>query len=282
MSLSKCAGYCFDTGLSNNGCVDAVDFYCQCPKSDALITAMTPCLLNLCSSLEMTEAVIYWQTLCMMAVSSMVQVPGFATDSMGIAINPTMSVSRTTGRAASLSMSAPETQTFTPSFESLASEFSFLVSQTALWTDEFASETDGFSTPTGASSRPIASSSSLSTGAKAGIAVGVVGSALAIALGVWLFCRRRRRSKAAVPEPYTVGNEGFSEKMPVVTTAPQVEPKHPTSSIQRKPVQHSHIYPEMDVGGAVSPVSVPQMPHQNELEGQYWPAAHERRGELPG
>jgi|SRR5690242_7701925 len=248
---------------------------------------MTPCLLNLCSSLEMTQAVVYWQTLCMLAVSSVVEVPGFATDSMGLAENPTMAVPKTTGSAASLSVPAPTLPTYASSLDSLLSEISFLASRTAQLEDYLVSEIDSIGTPTGTSSRASdsssfeSSSSSLSTGAKAGIAGGVVSVALAATIGIWLFCRHRRRTKDAASTPYICRDEGFSEKMPATTTQ-QVEPtRYPGHSIQRKPVEHSHMYPEMDGRTAVSPVSAPDRLYGNELEGQYWPAAHETRRELP-
>lgn len=285
--MSRWQEYCFDTGLSDNGCVDAVDFYCQCPKSDTLIAGMTPCLLNLCSSLEMTQAVIYWQTLCMLAVSSVVEVPGFATDSMGLAKNPTMAVPKTTAGGSSLSVPTTLIPTFAPSLDSLLSEFSFLASRTSQLGDYLVSEADSIGTSTGASQTSGSSSSesspsSLSTGAKAGIAVGVVGVAVAVGLGAWLFCRRRRRTRAAAPAPYIGRDEGFSEKISVTATTQQVEPtKHPSSPIQRKPVQISQVYPEMDGRSAVSPVNAPGGLYGHELEGQYWPAAHEERRELP-
>lgn len=248
---------------------------------------MTPCLLNLCSSLEMTQAVVYWQTLCMLAISSVVEVPGFATDSIGLAENPTMAISKTTGGAASPSVPAPTLPTYAPSLDSLLSGISFLASRTAQLEDYLISEIDSIGTPTGTSSRASdssssgSSSSSLSTGAKAGIAVGVVGVTLAAAIGIWLFCRRRRRTKAVASTPYICRDEGFSEKMPATTTQQVESTKYPGHSTQRKPVEHSHMYPEMDGRTAVDPVSTPNGLYGNELEGQNWPAAHETRGELP-
>lgn len=235
----------------------------------------------------MTEAVVYWQTLCMIAVSSVVEVPGFATDAMGLAKNPTMAVSKTTKIAASL-LPTPTIETFVPSLNSLLSDSSFLISQTAHSRNYLASEVDNIVTPTNASSRASetpssGSSSSLSTGAKAGIAVGVVSIALAAALGVWLLCRRHRRSKVAAPVLHVGTSEGYSEKTVVTTTTQQIEPaNHPNSSIQPKPVQHGYVYPEVDGRSTVNSNSAPHGAFRNELEGQYWPVAHERRGELPG
>lgn len=175
--------------------------------------------------------------------------------------------------------------TLAPSIESLLKEFSV----TGMPTDYLVSESDSFSWPTGSFFRPSptdppsSSSSSLSTGAKAGIAVGAVAVALIVAVVTWVFCRRRKQSKVVTSEIYTGSNEAYSEKMPVVSTTQQAGPpqysKDSTQSIQRKPVQQNYVYPEMDGGNPISPVNVSQ---GNELEGQYWPAGHERRGELAG
>lgn len=280
--------YCFETGLADNGCSNTQDLACHCGRSSIIISEMTPCLRNLCSTVEVTLAVAWWQAFCVLAISSAVPVPGFATDSMGfILASQTAPVTGVTRN--SLPVSTPTIPTSFPEVESLFSEFSFRT-QTGLPTN-LISEIDTISSPTGSSFRsgesdaPSSSSSSLSTGAKAGIAGAVVGVALLAGLGVWLFCRRRRRAKPVTPETYMGGNEAFSEKMPVVSTTQQVEqPKHPSNSIQRKPVQQNHVYPELDGRSPVSPATLqqPSVPHSNELEGQYWPATHERRGELAG
>jgi hypothetical protein len=240
---------------------------------------MTPCLQNLCSSSEATQAVLYWQALCVVALTSAVEVTGYATGSLELTDRPTMAATDTD---ATLPTSALAYPTLAPSIESLLKEFSV----TGLPTDYLVSGSDSISWPTGGSSptdSPSSSSPSLSTGAKAGIAVGAVAIALIVAVVTWIFCRRRKQSKVVTPEIYTGSNEAYSEKMPVVFTTQQAGPpqysKSPTQPIQRKPVQQNYVYPEMDSGTPTSPVNVSQ---GNELEGQYWPAGHERRGELAG
>jgi len=243
---------------------------------------MTPCLRNLCSPSEATQAVLYWQSICTVALTSAVEVTGFATGSLGLTDRPTMAATDTD---VALLTSALVYPTLAPSIESLLKEFSV----TGIPTDYLVSESDSISWPTGGSFRPSptgsssSSSSSLSTGAKAGIAVGAVAIALIVAVVTWVFCRRRKQSKVVTPEIYTSSNEVYSEKMPVVSATLQAGPpeysKSPTQSIQRKPVQQNYVYPEMEGGNPISPVNVIQ---GNELEGQYWPAGHERRGELAG
>ena len=272
--------YCLETGLADNSCTDATDISCQCAKSDELVTLMTPCLQNLCSSSEATQAVLYWQSICMGALTSAIEVTGYATGSLGL--RPTIAA---TDADTTLLTSALVYPTLAPSIESLLKEFSV----TGMPTDYLVSESDSTSWPTGGSFRPSStdspssSSSSLSTGAKAGIAIGAVAIALIVTVVTWIFCRRRKQSKVAAPETYTGSNEVYSEKVPVVSTTQQAGPpqypKSPTRPIQREPVEQNNVYPEMDGGTPVSPVNVAQ---GNELEGQYWPAGHERRGELAG
>ncbi|OSS48988.1 hypothetical protein B5807_05454 [Epicoccum nigrum] len=282
MSFPQCAEYCLETGLADNSCADVTDISCQCSKSDELITLMTPCLQNLCSSGEATQAVLYWQSICVVALTSVIEVTGFATGSLEPTVRPTMAVTET---YATLLTSALVYPTLAPSIDSLLKEFSI----TGMPTDYLLSESDSISSPTENPFRSsptdysFSSSSSLSTGAKAGIAVGAVAIALIVAVVTWIFCRRRKQSKIVTPEIYTGSNEAYMEKMPVVSMTQQAGrpqySKSPNQPIQRKPVQQNCVYPEMDGGTPVSPVNVSQ---GNELEGQYWPAGHERRGELAG
>ena len=108
-----------------------------------------------------------------------------------------------------------------------------------------------------------ASEPALSTGAKAGIGVGVAIGSIGIAGAIGLFLLRRRRNKIATERQETTTNDasgGVGVQKAELASGPEVEKKHAELQVGAKPVQEVHAhgaYAEAPASMAAEPVELP-------------------------
>ncbi|KAF2676922.1 hypothetical protein K458DRAFT_436973 [Lentithecium fluviatile CBS 122367] len=225
-NLPTCSQTCINEQSSSSSC-SAVDTACLC-SDQAFVSALASCLQATCSADDYTASVDYLTSLCASSgvtislpgsASSSVSSSETSTSTSATSTSTSTTSTSTTPTSTSASTSATSTSTETPTSVS-AKESTTLTGLQSTTASAPSSDLSSGSTSSAAAPNSSGSSPGLSPGAAAGIGVGATLAIIGLAVGGFVFYRRRRRSKADTPIANTdTGMAGGTDKEATVVSA---------------------------------------------------------------